>query len=87
MEMLSTFTSILHVSNLTTVEHLTTVLKETECFSESQIAQLAKKIGSRRIFIGIKKLLGLIDMAKHFDQDCRVLDFLCTLESEGFLEG
>ncbi len=85
--MLSTFTSVLHVPNLSTVDHLTAVLKETEVFSDSQIAQLAKKIGSRRLFIGIKKLLGMIDMAKHFDEDRRVIDFLSTLESEGFLEG
>ena len=85
--MLSTFTSVLHVPNLSPVDHLTAVLKETEVFSDSQIAQLAKKIGSRRLFIGIKKLLGMIDMAKHFDEDRRVIDFLSTLESEGFLEG
>lgn len=86
MEMLSTFTAILHVSNLSTVEHLVAVLEETDAFSKSQIQTLARKIGSRRLFIGIKKLLGMIDMAKQIEEDRRVIEFLSQMESEGFLE-
>lgn len=87
MEMLSTFTTVLHVPNLSTVEHLVAVLEETNVFNKAQIETVKRKIGSRRLFIGIKKLLGMIDMAKHFDEERRVIDFLSTLESEGFLEG
>lgn len=39
-----------------------------------------------RLFIGIKKLLGMIEMAKHFDEERRVIDFLSQMEAEGFLE-
>jgi vesicle-fusing ATPase len=38
------------------------------------------------LFIGIKKLLGMIDMAKQIDEERRVIDFLSQMESEGFLE-
>lgn len=86
MEMLSTFTSVLHVPNLSSVEHLVAVLNETDAFSQQQVATLARKIGTRRLFIGMKKLLGMIDMAKHFDEEHRVIDFLSQLESEGYLE-
>ena len=48
MEMLSTFTAVLHVANLSTVEHLVAVLEETDAFSKSQIQTVARKIGSRR---------------------------------------
>ena len=112
MEMLSTFTAVLHVANLSTVEHLVAVLEETDAFSKSQIQTVARKIGSRRytwlenclivtlnhlikmisnkkfsrLFIGIKKLLGMIDMAKQIDEERRVIEFLSQMESEGFLE-
>ena len=38
------------------------------------------------MFIGIKKLLGMIDMAKQIDEERRVIEFLSQMESEGFLE-
>lgn len=44
------------------------------------------KPSRNRLFIGIKKLLGIIDTARHFDADRRVIDFLTLLESEGYLE-
>lgn len=41
---------------------------------------------SRRVFVGIKKLLDLIDMAKFTDPQNRVNKFLTKLEDEGCLE-
>lgn len=40
-----------------------------------------------RVFIGIKKLLGLIDMARQTEQEYRVIKFLSKLEEEGGLDG
>lgn len=38
-----------------------------------------------RVFIGIKKLLALIDMARQMDEQSRVYKFLQKLEEEGAL--
>lgn len=86
MEMLSTFTAVLRVPNISTCEQLVAVLEETDVFSKNEIAAIARKVANRRLFIGIKKLLGMIEMAKHFDEQRRVFDFLTQLEVENFLE-
>lgn len=44
MEMLSAFTSILHVSNLSTSEHLMTVLEDTDVFTKPELKSIQKKI-------------------------------------------
>lgn len=41
---------------------------------------------SHRVFVGIKKLLDLIDMAKYTDPQNRVNKFITKLEDEGCLE-
>ncbi|XP_057377840.1 vesicle-fusing ATPase 1-like [Daphnia carinata] len=86
MEMLSTFTAVLRVPNISTCEQLVAVLEETDVFPKNEIAAIARKVANRRLFIGIKKLLGMIEMAKHFDEQRRVFDFLTQLEVENFLE-
>lgn len=48
MEMLSAFTSILHVPNLSQPEHLMTVLEESLVFSEHELKQLAKNTQGRK---------------------------------------
>ncbi len=72
MEMLSTFTAVLHVPNLSQPEHLIAVLQglsETDngihsCFTREEIVKISKLIAGRRLAIGIKKLLAFIDMAR-----------------------
>lgn len=39
-----------------------------------------------RIFIGIKKLLALIDMVKQTDEESRVFKFLTKMQEEGALD-
>jgi len=39
-----------------------------------------------RVFIGIKKLLALIDMARQTEEQYRVIKFLSKLEEEGGLD-
>lgn len=41
---------------------------------------------SRRIFVGIKKLHGIIDMARQTESQYRVNKFLLKLEEEGGLD-
>lgn len=85
MEMLSAFTAILHVPNLSKPEHLLAVVKESEIFGKEDLSVFANKIKGVRVFIGIKKLLALIDMARQMDKKSRVYKFLSKLEEEGAL--
>ena len=48
MEMLSTFTAVLHVPNISTCEQLVAVLEETDSFSKMQISTIARRVGNRR---------------------------------------
>ncbi|CAG9560635.1 unnamed protein product [Danaus chrysippus] len=102
MEVLSAFTGVLHVPNLSQPEHVMTVLEESDAFTKRDLAKIqhdlrgAKKkwhqFGSHhtqictRIFIGIKKLLALIDMVKQTDEESRVFKFLTKMQEEGGLD-
>ncbi len=83
--MLSCFWNVVNVPYLTNIQHLVAVLKETDPFFESQIDQLVKKIGSRRISIPIEELMSLIDLAAATDEYFRVENFIQHLESAGFI--
>merc|ERR1719468_1044054 len=63
MEMLPAFTDVLHVANLTQDAQLMRVIQQSNAFTGDQLAKLAEKIRGRRASIGVKKLLGLLDMA------------------------
>lgn len=86
MEMLSAFTGVLHVPNLSQPEHLLSVLEESDLFSQQDLKNIQKKIHGSKVFIGIKKLLGLIDMARQTEEKYRVIKFLTKLEEEGGLD-
>ncbi|XP_066599259.1 vesicle-fusing ATPase 1-like [Prorops nasuta] len=86
MEMLSAFTSILHVPNLSHPDHLINVVEELDIFKKAELPSLHAKLQGRRLFIGIKKLLCLTDLAKQVEPNYRVPMFLAKLEEEGFLE-
>lgn len=86
MEMLSCFTAVLHVHSLTKPEHLIAVLEESDVFSKREIQDIARKLQGQKLFIGIKKLLALLDMARQTEQQYRVIKFLTKLEEEGGLD-
>ncbi|EDV47221.1 vesicle-fusing ATPase 1 [Drosophila erecta] len=86
MEMLTAFTSVLHVPNLSQPEHVLAVLEHTDIFSKGEIQAIGKKMAGKRVFIGIKKLLGLIDMARQTEQSQRAIKFLSKMEEEGGLD-
>lgn len=62
--MLSAFTAVLHVPNISQPDHLMSLLEEHGGFKKEQLQMIARKIDRRRVFIGVKKLLAFIDMAK-----------------------
>lgn len=86
MEMLSAFTAVLHVPNLNKPEHMLAVVEESEAFTKKEVKSIAKHLSGRRIFVGIKKLLALIDMARQTEEQYRVAKFLSRLEEEGALD-
>ena len=45
MEMLSTFTTVLHISNISKPQELERVLEEVDVFSKSEIATIVAKVG------------------------------------------
>jgi len=86
MEMLPAFTDVLHVANLTQDAQLMRVIQQSNAFDPNQLAKLAEKIRGRRASIGVKKLLGLLDMVKQTDPNSRIHKLISKLEEENFIE-
>ncbi len=84
MEMLSAFTDVLHVSNLGSADHMARVLEQTDAFPQKEARNIVAKLSKHRVCIGIKKLLGLLDMMKQMDPKHRAIRFMSKLEEEGF---
>jgi vesicle-fusing ATPase len=85
MEMLSAFTDVLHVSNLTEAKHFKSVFDDYELFTAQEAQAILKKLENYSISIGIKKVLSLLDMIKQMGTENRVNKFLNKLEAEGFI--
>ena len=83
LEMVSAFSEVLHVSNLNQAQHLQKVLVETNAFTPQEVQSVGTKMHNYRINIGVKKLLGLIDMVKPLDPRHRFVKFTSKLEDEG----
>jgi vesicle-fusing ATPase len=62
--MLPLFSSILPVPNLEQVDEIIQVLEESKIFSREDINQIKEQIGNRRLCIGSKRLLTLIDYCR-----------------------
>lgn len=88
LEMLSAFTTVLHVPNLSTPEHLLNVIEEFDVFTKKHVQEIADYLrrNKARVFVGIKKLLAFIDMARQTEENYRVVKFLTKLEDEGCLD-
>lgn len=84
MEMLTTFTDVLHVNNLNKAEHFHRILSSNDAFSPQEVAGIVGKLQHYHISIGVKKLLGLLDMIKQMGPQNRAMKFLNKLEEEGF---
>jgi len=85
MGMVTSFTAVLRVPAINRPENFIAVLQQTKGFSREELQRVANGIQGLRIYIGIKKLLGYIDMARQTDPKVRVDKFLCRLEDEGCL--
>lgn len=85
--MLSAFTAVLHVPNLSQPEHILSVLEqESDVFTKQDLSTIYKRMKGHKIFVGIKKLLDLVDLTRQTDPAQRVNKFLSKLEEEGALD-
>ncbi|KAJ7377865.1 hypothetical protein OS493_025759 [Desmophyllum pertusum] len=63
MGIVESFNTVIHVPSLSSTDHLREVLQEVKLFDEDEIKQIERNIGERRLFVGIKKLLMMAEMA------------------------
>merc|ERR1719336_2837744 len=84
MEMMPAFTDVLHVSNLSHASHIARVLEQTDAFNQTEARNIVTKLANHNICIGVKKLLGLLDMCKQMGEQTRGIKFISKLEEEGF---
>lgn len=85
MEMLDTFSTTVHIPNISHGEQLVEALELLGSFQEVERASIAKAVKGQVLSIGIKKLLMLIEMSLQMDAGHRVSKFLSLLRDEGRL--
>uniref|UniRef100_A0AAQ4QJY6 Vesicle-fusing ATPase n=1 Tax=Gasterosteus aculeatus aculeatus TaxID=481459 RepID=A0AAQ4QJY6_GASAC len=83
MEMLDAFSTTIHVPNISTGEQLVDSLELLGSFTDKERASIAHQLKGKRVWIGIKKLLVLIEMSLQMPADYRVTKFLSLLRDEG----
>lgn len=86
MEMISCFTTVLHVPNLSRPEQVVSVVRESGVLGAQGLADLERRMGGRRTNIGVKKLLGLLDMVAQTQEGERVSRLMDRLEEEMYIE-
>lgn len=87
MEMASVFANKVHVSSLTTSEHLLNALEDLQAFNRKEMDEIARRVNGKRLRVGIKKLLLLVEMARQSQSsELRVVNFIEHLENEAYLE-
>ncbi|XP_038591688.1 vesicle-fusing ATPase-like [Micropterus salmoides] len=85
MEMLDAFSTTIHIPNISRGEQLVEALELLGSFQEVERASIAKAVKGLNMWIGIKKLLMLIEMSVQMDPGYRVSKFLSLLKDEGAL--
>uniref|UniRef100_A0A3B5RDL5 Vesicle-fusing ATPase n=1 Tax=Xiphophorus maculatus TaxID=8083 RepID=A0A3B5RDL5_XIPMA len=83
MEMLDAFSTTIHIPSISRGEQLVQALELLGSFQEKERLSIAKAVKDKSLWIGIKKLLMLIEMAAQMDPDYRVSKFLSLLRDEG----
>uniref|UniRef100_A0A7N8YA14 Vesicle-fusing ATPase n=1 Tax=Mastacembelus armatus TaxID=205130 RepID=A0A7N8YA14_9TELE len=63
MEMLDAFSTTIHIPNISTGEQLVDALELLGSFTDKERASIAHQLKGKRVWIGIKKLLVLIEMS------------------------
>ncbi|VIO95888.1 vesicle-fusing ATPase, putative [Brugia malayi] len=84
--LLSAFGTIIDVPALTTVQHIMAVIEDTNALSRQECEEIRNELSrtNKEYFIGIKKLLNVIDMARECEPVDRVSVVVQSLMSETF---
>ncbi|XP_031171142.1 vesicle-fusing ATPase-like isoform X1 [Sander lucioperca] len=85
MEMLDAFSTTIHIPNISRGEQLVEALELLGSFQDVERVSIAKAVKGQSLWIGIKKLLMLIEMAVQMEPGYRVSKFLRLLKDEGGL--
>lgn len=85
-EMLSLFKTVAHVSAISTSDQLIKVLNDSEVFSDQEIKDIQHKTSGKHLFIGIKTLITLIDMARQMEPGERADRLSHLLEDLGAID-
>ncbi|KAG1931763.1 N-ethylmaleimide-sensitive factor b [Pimephales promelas] len=85
MGMLDSFSTTIHIPNISTGEHLMEALELLGGFQEEERANIAKQVKGKMMWLGIKKLQMLIEMSLQMPPEYRVKKFLALLIEEGSL--
>ncbi|XP_006017726.2 vesicle-fusing ATPase isoform X2 [Alligator sinensis] len=83
MEMLDAFSTTIHVPNIVTGEQLMEALELLGSFKDKERSTIAQQVKGKKVWIGIKKLLMLIEMSLQMDPEYRARKFLALLREEG----
>ncbi|XP_047488495.1 vesicle-fusing ATPase 1-like isoform X3 [Penaeus chinensis] len=84
--LLSAFTAVIRVPYIAHQEDIRLVLEESGALSSEETEAVMDHINNGRVFVGVKKLLGLLDtmrVMKGVDSRKRVAAFVNLLEDEG----
>lgn len=82
MEMLDAFSTTIRVPNIVTGEQLMEALELLGGFKDNERSVIAQQVKGKKVYIGIKKLLMLIEMSMQMDPEYRVSKFLALLKEE-----
>ncbi|XP_068439386.1 vesicle-fusing ATPase-like [Clinocottus analis] len=83
MEMLDAFSTTIHIPNISSGEQLVEALELLGSFQDKERADIAKAVKGQDLWIGVKKLLMLIEMAVQMEPGYRVSKFLSLLKEQG----
>ncbi|KAG9474417.1 vesicle-fusing ATPase [Eleutherodactylus coqui] len=82
MEMLDAFSTTVHIPNIRTGDQLMEALELLGSFKDNERSIIAQHVKGKKVYIGIKKLLMLIEMSMQMDPEYRVSKFLALLKEE-----
>lgn len=86
MEMLNTFNNIIHVSNISNGNQMVEVVDNLDVFSKEEMERLAKRVNGKSLWIGIKKLLVLVEMVRQIEDATKIDKLISILEEEASLQ-
>ncbi|XP_041029138.1 vesicle-fusing ATPase isoform X3 [Carcharodon carcharias] len=83
MEMMDVFSTSIHIPNINTGQQLMEALELLGRFDDRERARITQHVKGKTVWIGIKKLMMIIEMSLQMGPEHRVNKFLALLKEEG----